>query len=203
MLSSMNNIGIGAQTGGNTLSQGKMAELGNNILTLPSMEKGRFLGTAKKKAVSLFQPEIKSSLARVAVDERGLVISLAADAFFKPASATLDVEASRATMLRVSELLSSPELIDPSTGKRRRARIEGHTDSTPVDPAGPWPSNWELSADRAINVLHFLEDLGVDSRFLQVTGLADTMPLVSGSESREAQAYNRRIDIVIVDDGLF
>jgi len=65
MISSLNNIGMGASTGGNTLSAGKLAELGNTIGTLPSMERGRLLATAKKKAVSLFQPEIKSNKVRV------------------------------------------------------------------------------------------------------------------------------------------
>ncbi|HPM72404.1 MAG TPA: flagellar motor protein MotB, partial [Spirochaetales bacterium] len=77
MISSLNNIGMGASTGGNTLSVGRMAELGNSINSLPSMEKGKMLATAKKKAVSLFQPEIKSNKVRVSSDERGLVISLA------------------------------------------------------------------------------------------------------------------------------
>ena len=88
LISSLNNIGMGATTGGNTLSAGRLAELGNSVSTLPSMERGRLLATAKTKAVSLFQPEIKSNKVRITSDEKGLVISLAADAFFRPASAT-------------------------------------------------------------------------------------------------------------------
>ncbi|MBN2874630.1 MAG: OmpA family protein, partial [Spirochaetales bacterium] len=147
MISSLNNIGMGGSTGGNTLTVGKLSELGNSINSLPSMEKGKMLATAKKKAVSLFQPEIKSNKVRVSSDERGLVISLASDAFFRPASADINIDETRTMLVRLSELLKSEEL----TG--RTFRIEGHTDSSPTDPTGPWLSNWELSAARALGVL--------------------------------------------------
>jgi chemotaxis protein MotB len=82
----------------------------------------------------------------------------------------------------------------------RRFRVEGHTDNEATDPDGPWESNWELSSARAIAVLHFLTDLGVDEKRFQVAGFADTMPLVSNA-TREGRAYNRRVDVVIIDDG--
>jgi chemotaxis protein MotB len=203
LISSLTNVGVGAQTGGNTLSVGKMADLGNSVMTLPSMDKGRFMGNAKKRATSLFQPDIKSNKARVTQDERGIIISLAADAFFRPASAEVDLEAARGTLLRVSQLLASEELKDPLTGKQRYVRIEGHTDASPVDPAGPWRSNFELSAARALNVLHLLSDLGANEKYMSAEAKADNKPLVAVENTPEAQAYNRRIDIVILDSGSF
>ncbi len=194
MISSLSNIGMGAAEGGATLSAGRNADLGNTIMSLPSLERGKSMSTAKKKAVSLFAPEVKSNKLRVSSDERGIVISLASDAFFRPASALIDVEETRDLFLRLAGLLMSDELSD------RKFRIEGHTDSAPVDPAGPWESNWELSAIRSVNTLHFLSDLGVDENRFQVAGLSDTVPLAS-NDSAEGRAYNRRIDIVILDEG--
>lgn len=194
MISSLNNIGMGAMEGGATLTAGRNADLGNTIMALPSMEKGRFMSTAKKKATSLFTPEVKSNKVRVTTDERGLVISLASDAFFGPASATIDLEETRDILLRIGALLSSDEVAG------RKFRIEGHTDAAPVDPAGPWPSNWELSTARAVNVLHYLTNIGVDEKRFQVAGFSDTVPVAS-NDTREGQAYNRRVDIVILDEG--
>ncbi len=194
MISSLNNIGMGASPGGNTLSAGKMAELGNSIATLPSMERGRLLATAKRKAVSLFQPEIKSNKVRVTSDERGIVISLASDAFFRPASAAINIEETRGMLIRISELLKSPEL------EGRKFRIEGHTDDTPTDPAGPWFSNWELSSARSLNVLHYLTDFGVPEKRFQVAGYAATVPIADNA-TEEGRAYNRRVDIIILDEG--
>lgn len=194
MISSLNNIGMGAMEGGSTLTAGRNADLGNTIMTLPSMEKGKSLSTAKKKATSLFSPEVKSNKVRVTSDERGLVISLASDAFFESASAQINIEETRDILLRLGALLNSDEL------QGRKFRIEGHTDSSPVDPNGPWPSNWELSAARSINVLKYLTDIGVDEKRFQVAGFADTVPVASNNTA-EGRAYNRRVDIVILDEG--
>jgi chemotaxis protein MotB len=194
LISSLNNIGMGSSTGGNTLSAGRLAELGNSISTLPSMERGQLLATAKKKAVSLFQPEIKSNKVRITSDEKGLVISLAADAFFRPASANINIEETRGMLVRLAELLKSPEL------EGRTFRIEGHTDRTATDPMGQWFSNWELSTARSLTVLHFLTDFGAPENRFQVAGYADTVPIADNA-TPEGRAYNRRVDVIILDEG--
>ncbi len=186
--------GLGSLRGGNTLSVGKLAELGNSIMALPSRERGSALDKARKTAISTFQPELRTKKIRITEDERGLVISLAADSFFKRASAEVDIEEARSMLQRVAALLSSADLGD------RRFRIEGHTDSLPTDPDGPWPTNWELSAARSMNVLHYLVDFGVNERQFQVAGFADTVPLAA-NDSAEGRAYNRRVDIILLTEG--
>ncbi len=194
MISSMNNIGMGASEGGSTLTAGKSADLGNTIMSLPSMERGRSLSNAKKKATSLFSPDVKSNKVRISSDERGLVISLASDAFFGPASAQVNIEETRDILLRLGGLLTSDDVAG------RKFRIEGHTDAEGVDPRGPWESNWELSAARSINILHYLADIGVDEQRFQVAGFADTVP-IAANDTPEGRAYNRRVDIIILDEG--
>jgi chemotaxis protein MotB len=194
MASSFANVGMGASVGGNTLSVGKSADLGNTIMSLPSMERGKVLGTALRRAVSLFQTEVRSNKVKVTSDERGIVISLASDAFFNPASARVNIEQTRDILLRLGTLLQSEGVRD------RKIRIEGHTDDVPVDPNGPWESNWQLSSMRSINVLHYLTDIGVDESRFQVAGFAHTMP-VSRNDTEEGRAYNRRVDIIILDQG--
>ncbi|GHU89713.1 flagellar motor protein MotB [Spirochaetia bacterium] len=185
---------LSTRTGGETLSEGKLANMGSTMMTLPSMEKGRSLGTALRKAVSLFNPEVRSNKVKVTHDERGLVISLASDAFFGPASARINIEETRDILLRLGTLLASDEL------RGHKFRIEGHTDDVAIDPAGPWESNWELSTARSINVLHYLTDIGVDEKRFQVAGFAATMP-VAANNTAEGRAYNRRVDIIILDEG--
>jgi chemotaxis protein MotB len=194
MISAMNNIGMGASTGGTTYAAGRSADLGNTIMSLPSMEQGRALGTALRKAVSLFNPEIRSNKVRVTHDERGLVISLASDAFFNPASARINIDATRDILLRLGTLLVSEELRD------RKFRIEGHTDSEDTDPDGPWEDNWQLSSERSRAVLRYLSALGVQENRFQIAGFADTVPLAR-NDTAEGRAYNRRVDIIILDEG--
>ena len=183
-------------SGGLSLSAGQLSDLGNNINSLPSLEKGKSLGMAKKKAVSLFAPDVKSNKITITSDERGLIITLLSDNFFEEGSAELNINDTRETLLRLADFFRSDEL------KGRRFRIEGHTDSTPVAENSIFPSNWELSATRAINVLHYLADYGVRENDFSVAGYADTRPKFS-NDTAEGRAYNRRVDIIILDEGHF
>ena len=182
--------------GGMSLSTGKLSDLGNTINSLPAIEKGRSLGLAKKKAVSLFAPDIKSNKITVTSDERGLVISLAADNFFAEGSADLNIEETRDSLLRLSDFFKDPEL------KARKFRVEGHTDNTPVAEDSKFVSNWELSAARSMNVLHYLADYGVNEKRFSIAGYADTQPKFENN-TPEGRAYNRRVDIIILDEGHF
>ncbi len=183
-------------SGGMSLAAGRLADLGNSINSLPALEKGRSLGLAKKKAVSLFAPDIKSNRITITSDERGLVITLASDSFFDEGSAELNIDETRDTLLRLSDFFKSPELQD------RRFRIEGHTDNSPVLNTALFRSNWELSTARATNVLHYLADYGVNENVFHISGYADTRPKFDNG-SAEGRAYNRRVDIIILDDGHF
>ena len=183
-------------SGGMSLSAGRLSDLGNNINSLPSLEKGKSLGLAKKKAVSLFAPDVKTNKITITSDERGLVITLLSDNFFEEGSADLNINETRETLLRLAEFFRSSEVSD------RRFRIEGHTDNTPVATDSKFPSNWELSATRAVNVLHYLADYGVDENKFSVAGYSDTRPKFS-NDTAEGRAYNRRVDIIILDEGHF
>jgi chemotaxis protein MotB len=191
---SMQTGGLGALSGGLTLSSGRSADLGNTIMALPSMERGRSLGTALRRAVSVFSPEIRSNKVRVTHDERGLVITLASDAFFNPASARINIEETRDILLRLGTLLASDDL------RGRKFRIEGHTDAVDVDSSGPWEDNWQLSTERSRAILRYLAALGIDEKRFQIAGFADTVPIAS-NDTPEGRAYNRRVDLIILDDG--
>jgi chemotaxis protein MotB len=181
--------------GGQSLASGRLADLGNTVMSMPSIEKGKNLGIAKVKAVSLFVPKIKSNKITVTSDERGVVVTLAADAFFKQGSAELDIEEVREDLQHLAQFFMEKEVAG------RRFRIEGHTDSLPVNP-DVWPSNWELSTARAVNVLHALVQYGVDEKQFSVAGYADTRPKFT-DDTEEGRAYNRRVDIIFLDEAHF
>jgi len=191
---SMRQGGIGAMPGGLTTSPGRAVELGNTIMSLPSMERGRVLGTAMRRAVSVFSPEIRTNKIKITHDERGLVITLAGDAFFYPASARLNMEETRTILHNLGSYLDSNEL------RGRKFRIEGHTDDVDVDPAGPWEDNWQLSAERSRAVLRYLTAIGIEEKRFQIAGFSDTNPVAS-NETPEGRMNNRRVDIIIIDEG--
>lgn len=182
--------------GGNSVGAGKLSDLGNVVSSLPAMERGQSLGTAKKKAVSVFAPDVKTNKITITSDERGLVITLAADNFFKEGSANIDIDETRETFLRLSQFFNEEGVKD------RRFRIEGHTDNSPVKSDSGFASNWELSSARAVNVLHYLADFGVNENSFSIAGYADTRPKFS-NDTAEGRAYNNRVDIIILDEGHF
>lgn len=73
--------------------------------------------------------------------------------------------------------------------------VEGHTDSSPISTAR-FPSNWELSGDRASAVLRYLITWGVDPLRMTSIGLADNYPLAP-NDSPENMAKNRRVEFVL------
>lgn len=187
--------------GGQSLATGRLADLGNSISALPSLEKGKSLGLSEKRAVSIFVPEIKSNKITISSDERGVVISLASDSFFKQGSAELNIEETRDVLMELAKFLSATDLLYDQDGNLRKFRIEGHTDSSYIA-NDTYPSNWELSTARATNVLHYLSDFGVDENRFSVAGYADKQPKFS-NDTEEGRAYNRRVDIIILDEAHF
>ncbi|MFP4113387.1 MAG: flagellar motor protein MotB [Spirochaetota bacterium] len=186
--------GLGNDTGGNTLEAGPLAELGNTIMSLPSMERGRALSEARREAVSIFEPEIRSNLVRVTEDERGLVISLAGDAFFESGSSNVNIEQTREVLQKLARLLSAEEISE------RTFRLEGHTDNIPVGPDSQFESNWDLAAARTASVLRYLVDYGVDEERFQLMSRGEFAPLVDNTTA-EGRAYNRRVDVIILTEG--
>jgi chemotaxis protein MotB len=77
-------------------------------------------------------------------------------------------------------------------------RIDGHTDRQPIKPGGPFASNWELSAARAITVVKLLIANGVPAEHLAATGFADNEPL-DPADTPDAYAKNRRIELRLTD----
>ncbi len=78
-------------------------------------------------------------------------------------------------------------------------RIEGHTDNVPIH-TQKFPSNWELSTARAVNVLKYFTDAGqIDPRRLSAVGYGDSKPLVANDSPRH-RAKNRRVEIVLIKE---
>jgi chemotaxis protein MotB len=78
----------------------------------------------------------------------------------------------------------------------RHVRVEGHTDNVPIRTV-QFPSNWELSATRAVTVVRTLsEQYGLQGDHLTAVGHADSRPLADNL-TPEHRAKNRRVEIVV------
>lgn len=121
----------------------------------------------------------------VVVVPNGVAIRISGDLLFQPGRATLAPEAAGLLDVFVQNLRLGPGQV---------IRVEGNTDATPV--SGPlFADNFELSAARALAVLHFLEGAGVDPSLLSLAGNGATKPLPS---IPPAAAANRRVEIYLI-----
>lgn len=154
---------------------------------------GRNAGTGgqsilRNQALSSLQNLVKAGKVKVIPTENGFAISLVSDLFFASASAALNADA-MPVLQQVSDFLGQiPNSVV----------VEGHTDNIPPD-AVRWPGgNWQLAAERSIAVLQTLEDYGVPTERLSSSSYGSTRP-VQSNNTEEGRAYNRRVDIVIVE----
>lgn len=76
-------------------------------------------------------------------------------------------------------------------------RIEGHTDNVPIR-TPRYPSNWELSTARAVNVLrYFTEQENLHASRFSAVGYGDTQPVAS-NDTAEGRAKNRRVALILL-----
>jgi chemotaxis protein MotB len=77
-------------------------------------------------------------------------------------------------------------------------RVDGHTDARPLSGSGRFRNNWELSAARAIAVVRYLVEQGVQPIHLVAAGFGEFQPLEQGT-TEAAYARNRRIELKLTE----
>lgn len=132
--------------------------------------------------------EIKDKQVSLKMEEKGLVITFVAEVLFDSGKAVLKEE-SFPILDKVIRILQE-EVPQNNIG------IEGHTDNDPIKHS-QWESNWELSAQRALSVLHYLEENNVASKRLSAIGYGEYHPVAS-NDTVEGKGVNRRVEIVIL-----
>tara|TARA_Y100000590_G_scaffold468376_1_gene650946 strand:- start:972 stop:1688 length:717 start_codon:yes stop_codon:yes gene_type:complete len=151
------------------------------------------------------------NVANVMHDPRGVALEMDGDICFS--SGSTDIKASLMAVLN-----ETSEKILSNMGDYRMVVIEGHTDSAPIPEQlrEKYPTNWELSAARASNVVNYLIKKGVNSGRLQASGYADRWPaevswydvrsgkvndkvIKEKNATRSQMEKNRRIKIVFTN----
>ena len=74
-------------------------------------------------------------------------------------------------------------------------QVDGHTDNVPIR-AGRYADNWDLSTERALSVVRYLNQQGLPASRLAAAGYGEYHPL-DASDSYNARRKNRRIEIKI------
>ncbi|MDA0745096.1 MAG: flagellar motor protein MotB [bacterium] len=119
----------------------------------------------------------------------GLVIRIQAPVVYDSGSAALREEI-QTIFYRIGDLLQQLP---------NEVVVQGHTDDTPISSA--FPSNWELSFQRAVNAARFfITECGIHPRRIATEGFGEYRPLVPNT-TEENRRKNRRIEIHILYAG--
>lgn len=117
---------------------------------------------------------------------RGLELRLSEELLFASGSAEL-TEAGFALLARVGAVVQP---------LNRHIRVEGHTDDRPIATIR-YPSNWELSTDRAVRVVKFfIDESHIPGAHLAAAGYGASRPRAS-NDTAAGRATNRRVEIIV------
>lgn len=135
------------------------------------------------------KPEIEAGRIQISMEARGLVVSFKQAALFPSGEDVVSAE-------------TYPSLEEVATAVKKipnPVRLEGHTDSRPINTVR-FRSNWELSAARSIALLEILSNrFGVPHERMSIAGYADSAPIAS-NDTEEGRARNRRVDVIILNE---
>jgi chemotaxis protein MotB len=134
-----------------------------------------------------FQRMIDAGSLRVALRDGRMMLVLSNDVLFDSGRVELK-QAGRDALAEIAAVLA--------TIPDRHFQVAGHTDTVPINTAR-FPSNWELSTGRAVEVTRFLIGKGVAPGELSAAGYGEFDPVAS-NDTTEGKARNRRIEITVV-----
>lgn len=155
-------------------------EADNEFLTREELE------ALQARLEAILEREGRSEEVTFRFDERGLVISVAADdVLFGSGSAELQEQADGILEILGPEIASFPNTVF----------VDGHTDDLPFP--GTEYTNRELSAERAVVVARELEDTyGIEPQRLIPAGYGEWRPIAENT-TEEGRALNRRVELVV------
>lgn len=144
----------------------------------------------KEDITEIIKKEGLSGDVEVAIQERGVVISIQEKVLFESGSADIEAD-SIPTIEKIGRvLLEMP-------GKH--IKIEGHTDNVPISSAR-FPDNQELSTARANSVWRILvKNVGLNPSIMSTVGYGEFRPKVENT-TPENKAQNRRVDIAVLNE---
>ena len=137
--------------------------------------------------VSELQKMIDGGQLTVSIEKGRIVINLPDNVLFATGHSNVNQEGQEA-LKQIATVLK--EFSD------RSFQVEGHTDNVPMKSAR-YPSNWELSTARALNVVHLMVQEGVDAKNISAAGFGEFQPRAD-NEEKEGRALNRRIEIIML-----
>jgi chemotaxis protein MotB len=97
------------------------------------------------------------------------------------------------------------KIMNSEQGKKFDVIIAGHTDDIRIgkpETRAKHPTNWHLSAHRAISVLDIMSSSGISPERMSVRGFGEFRPIAPNAANKKGNSQNRRVEIYIVPRGI-
>jgi chemotaxis protein MotB len=140
-----------------------------------------------RKLVTQFKALTDAGKLQVEIRENRMIVRLGDKILFDPGKTELKPEGKEA-LKQVTVILKDLA--------NRNFQVAGHTDNAPIK-SKRFRSNWELSTQRAVEVVNFMIDSGMEPKRVSAAGYSDQSP-VAPNDTPENKAKNRRIEITLV-----
>ena len=105
----------------------------------------------------------------------------------------------------IEAVKSLTAILNSEQGRKFDVIIAGHTDDIPIqkpETRAKHPTNWHLSAHRAIAVLNVMESNNIESKRLSARGFGEYRPIAENQPGKKGNPQNRRVEIYIVAEGV-
>lgn len=144
--------------------------------------------------VKQLSAEVQKGELQVRQYQNMLSVDVAEQIFFDSGRAALK-DSGKEVLAKVGEALKSYD--------KKIIRVVGHTDNVPLARSiqKVFPTNWELSVARATNVVRYLQEVGIPPERMVASGRGEYSPVAS-NDTPEGRQKNRRIEIMLIDQGL-
>ncbi len=154
----------------------------------------------EKNVKNIFESSSMGNKVLISSDPKGLRIELNSSALYDLGSADIKPEM-LGELRELAHTINTLRINFPNY----LVEVEGHTDNIPINTA-QYPSNWELSTNRATNIVKLFIEEGIPPNRLRAAGYADSRPKLSNNDSQgnpipQNQAANRRVVIFVQREG--
>lgn len=171
--------------------KGQMAQfLDDAKARLEELRKQKAAAEARAAAFRDLMQKLRSMIdagqLKVVIREGRMLIALESDVLFDSGKTDIKADGKTALGKLAQALATIPD---------RRFLVAGHTDDLPIKTAR-FPSNWELSTARAVEVTRFLVANGMRPQVLAAGGYGEFDP-IAANDTSEHRAQNRRIEIIL------
>ncbi|MCT4592926.1 MAG: OmpA family protein [Anaeromicrobium sp.] len=148
----------------------------------------RDIHTSEEEFIKFLRDNNMLDKVNILQNEKGIAIRFKDNVLFSSGDAAMSKEGK----------LALSKIGDKLTKIDNNIIVEGYTDNLPIQTA-KYPSNWELSVARAIEVVkYFTEVKGIDKSRMSVSGYGELNP-IDTNDTPKGRSNNRRIEITIIN----